>query len=317
MRLSRNTFIAGAMSMALSVCSGAMPVWARHHHHYHTVDLLTVDTARNAFVVHNLCYVQHRRTIEQTLDLYIPAFGKPPYPVILWLHGGSWQIGDKNDSCVACDHLLAKYAVASVNYRLDSEAKFPAQIYDVKAAIRFLRAKAQTYKLDASRIGVWGQSAGGHLAALLGTSGGVNELEGDEGWSKYSSKVQAVCDWCGPTDFETIKGQSGANCKIQWGSQSSPLFNLLGGKMDKSSLAAASPVSYVSQYCPPFLIMHGLNDDAVPPAQSQELRDRLQAKGCDVQLHLIKGFGHGLGDPEQFKTVESFFDVKLNSPKPR
>lgn len=308
-----SVFVAAVACLVLSA-SGS-PVAARHHHHSNP--LVIVDTTRHAFVVHNLCYVQRHRSIEQTLDLYVPAYGRPPYPVILWLHGGSWMYGDKNQDCLACDHLLARYAVASVNYRLDKEAFFPAQIYDAKAAVRFLRANAQKYKLDPDRIGVWGESAGGHLAALLGVSGEEKKLEGDEGWPKYSSKVEAVCDWCGPSDFNTAQSQAGPNVKIRFTGRSSPVFDLMGGKMDQKSLSEASPVTYVSAHCPPFLIMHGDQDDAIPPAQSQELYDALKSKGCDVELRIVKGFGHGLGDPEQFKTVENFFNVKLDSLKTR
>jgi acetyl esterase/lipase len=276
----------------------------------------TVDTKRNAFVVHNLVYSQSRhKSLEQTLDLYLPAFGKPPYPLIIWIHGGSWMYGDKNEDCVACDYLLGKFAVASVNYRLDTEAHFPSQIHDLKAAIRFLRANARTYKLDADRIGVWGVSAGGHLAALLGTSGDRPELEGDEGWSKQSSRVQAVCDWSGPTDFNTAQSQAPPYCKIKFSGQSSPVYVLMGGKMDEKSLAEASPVTYVSKDDPPFLIMHGDKDDAIPPLQSQELYDALKKAGCDVQLVLEPGYGHALGSPEQLKKVKEFFEAKLGSRK--
>jgi acetyl esterase/lipase len=275
----------------------------------------TVDTKRNAFVVHNLIYCQKHPSIEQTMDLYLPAFVKPPLPVVIWVHGGTWMYGDKNAYCLACDELLNKYAVASVNYRLDTEAGFPSQIKDLKAAVRFLRAHAKTYKLDPDRIGVWGESAGAHLAALLGTSGGVAELEGDEGWSKYSSKVQAVCDWSGPTDFNSAQSQAPANCKILFTGQSSPIWVLMRGKMDKKSLAEASPVTYVSKDSPPFLIMHGDIDDAIPPLQSKELYEALKTAGCDVRYLPIKGFGHYLRSPEHNKIARDFFDAKLGSPK--
>lgn len=277
----------------------------------------TVDTKRNAFVVHNLIYCQKHPSIEQTMDLYLPAFTKPPLPVVIWVHGGTWMYGDKNLDCLACDQLLPKFAVASVNYRLDTESSFPSQIKDLKAAVRFLRAHAKTYKLDPDRIGVWGESAGAHLAALLGTSGDAAELEGDEGWSKYSSKVQAVCDWSGPTDFNSAQSQRTPNSKIQFTGQSSPIWVLMGGKMDKKSLAAASPVTYVSKNCPPFLIMHGDDDDAIPPLQSKELYEALKTAGCDVQYIPIKGAGHYLRGPEHDKIAREFFEIKLGSPKAR
>ena len=277
----------------------------------------TVDTRHNAFVVHNLVYSQAKgpRSIEQTLDLYLPAFEKPPYPVIIWVHGGTWMYGDKNEDCLACQHLLGKYAVASVNYRLDTEASFPSQIYDLKAAIRFLHANSHKYKLDGDRFGIWGVSAGAHLAALAGTSGDVKKLEGDEGFSKYSSKLQAVCDWSGPTDFNTAQSQAPPYCKIKFTGQSSPIWVLMGGKMDSKSLAAASPVTYVSKDDPPFLMMHGDKDDAIPPLQSQELYDALKKEGVDARYLLLPGFGHALGTPGQIDIVKQFFDDKLLSPK--
>jgi acetyl esterase/lipase len=287
---------------------------ARSHSHS-DLSSATVDTKRNAFVVHNLIYCQKHPSIEQTLDLYLPALAKPPYPLVIWVHGGTWMYGDKNEGCPAIDHLLDKYAVASVNYRLVTESPFPAQIEDVKAAVRFLRSRATTYKLDADRFGVWGESAGAHLAALLGTTGGESALDGNEGNKKYSSKVQAVCDWSGPTDFNTVQAQAGPNIKIKFSGQSSPIFVLMGGKMDRKSLAAASPVTYVSQDCPPFLIMHGEIDDAIPPLQSEELYEALKKAGCDAQYILLPGKGHKLGDSEHIKMVRKFFDEKLGLPK--
>lgn len=282
-----------------------------------SVSPATVDLKRNAFVVHNLYYSQQGpKSNSQTIDLYWPALtNNPPYPVIIWLHGGSWLYGDKNMDCLPCDHMLGKYAVASVNYRLATEAAYPAQIQDLKAAVRFLRAHAKTYKLDPNRIAVWGTSAGGHLAALLGTSGDVKQLEGDLGWKKYSSRVQAVCDWSGPTDFNTAQKQSPPTNKIRFDDQSSPVFGLMGGRMDKASLATASPITYVSKDDPPFLIMHGDIDDAIPAAQSQQLADSLKAQKVDVTFHLLKGVGHSFGTLEDFKTVEEFFDKKMISPK--
>jgi len=124
-----------------------------------------------------------------------------PLPVILWIHGGGWSKGRKEQHSPAISFLNDGYAVASIEYRLSGEAPFPAQIVDCKAAVRWLRANAAKYNLDADRIGAWGHSAGGHLAALLGTSGGVPELEGNGDNMSYSSHVQAVCDVSGPADF--------------------------------------------------------------------------------------------------------------------
>ena len=135
-----------------------------------------------------------------TLDLYRPEKISGPLPVIIWIHGGGWNRGRK-ERCPAVALVDDGFAVASVDYRLSSVAPFPAQIQDCKAAVRWLRANASTYHLDPDNVGVWGNSAGGHLAALLGTSGGVSELEGDGDNMQYSSRVQAVCDVAGPVDL--------------------------------------------------------------------------------------------------------------------
>jgi acetyl esterase/lipase len=283
------------------------------HHRHHISNQHPVETilaAEHLAEYHNLKYASPNKSMEQTLDLYIPLSVKPPYPVLIWVHGGSWMYGDKNP-CFACNKYFASYAIASVNYRLSSESAFPCQIYDLKAAVRFLRANAGRYKLDKNRFGIWGSSAGGHLAALLGTSGGVAELEGKEGNADQSSKVQAVCDWSGPTDFNTADAQAAPGNKIRFSGQSSPLYVFMGEKMDKESLAKASPVTYVSKDSPPFLIMHGDEDDAIPPAQSQELCDLLKSKGVDATYELVRGYGHFFGAPEHFERVKNFFDSKL------
>lgn len=290
------------------------------HHHRAQVPLFggnypvkTIDVQKHVGEVHNLYYTEGGRSNEQTLDLYLPLEARPPYPLIIWVHGGSWMYGDKNQDCLACTTLSSKYAVASVNYRLDTEAWFPAQVFDLKAAVRFLRAHAKEYKLDPNRFGVWGTSAGGHLVALLGTSAGVKQLEGSEGNRKESSAVQAVCDWCGPTDFNSAASQAPPTNKVKFTGQSSPVFVFMGGRMDKDSLAKASPVTYVTKKTCPFLIMHGDLDDAIPPAQSQELYDLLKANGVDAQYHLLHGYGHSFSAPEHFKLVEDFFDDKLRA----
>ena len=151
-------------------------------------------------VLANLEYVPggHER---QRLDLYVPAEADAPLPVIVWIHGGAWLGGSKEMGVPALPFVGKGYAVASINYRLSQHAVFPAQIEDCKAAIRWLRANARTYNLNAGRIGVWGASAGGHLVALLGTSGGVEDFDGKGGNADRSSRVQAVVDFFGPTDF--------------------------------------------------------------------------------------------------------------------
>jgi acetyl esterase/lipase len=226
-----------------------------------------------------------------------------PMPVVVWIHGGGWQAGSKDSGIGRLARFAQRgYFCASVEYRLSKEAVFPAQIEDCKCAIRFLRAKAKEYNLDPNRIGVWGSSAGGHLVALLGTSAAAKDLEGKGGWAEFSSRVQAVCDFCGPADFP------------KWADTAHPaVVALLGGPVkDKAELAArGSPVTYVSKDVPPFLIVHGDSDKTVPLSQSESLTEALKKAGGDVTLHVVKGGGHGLGGPDIDKLVDEFFDKHL------
>ena len=254
------------------------------------------------------------------MDLYLPDRANPnhPFPVVVWIHGGGWVQGDRHDHFAAP---LAQdgYAVASIEYRLAQVATFPAQIEDCKAAVRWLRSKARLYNLDSAHIGAWGGSAGGHLSALLGTSGDVKELEGTEGNLDYSSRVQAVCDWCGPSDFTTIVEQSKhmqVPSGIKWDAADSYGAKLIGGAIPQNiaKAKAASPITYVSKDSPPFLIMHGDHDNLVPLAQSEELRDALQKAGVQAKLVIIPGAGHIFWSPQIFQTVEEFFDKQLKPP---
>ena len=241
------------------------------------------------------------------LDLYLPEKSEGKLPLVVWIHGGGWQAGSKSGGPAL--PLTAKgYAVACINYRLSQHAPFPAQIEDCKTAIRWLRANAKKYNLDPEHIGVWGGSAGGHLVALLGTTGGVKELEGTGGNLDQSSRVQAVVDWFGPSDFTDI-GPRLDDSK-------SPVSLLLGGpvKENKEKAAKASPITYVSKDAAPFLIMHGDKDNLVPLSQSERLADALKKVGVEVTLKVLTGAGHGGADfqnPENRKLIEGFFDKHL------
>jgi acetyl esterase/lipase/TolA-binding protein len=215
---------------------------------------------------------------------------KEPSPVIIFIHGGGWFEGHHNRGIGPLVHFAERgYLSATIEYRLSGEAKFPAQIEDVKLAVRFLRAKAKEFHLDPERIGVWGQSAGGHLAALLGTSGGVKELEGAGGWHRFSSRVQAVVDWNGPVDFLEPK-----EVELRAKSKDDAPDRLIGVPLQENRQKAvrANPVTYVSKDDPPFLIMHGDEDQVVSLSQSQLLYEALKSKGVDVTLNIIKGAGH-------------------------
>jgi acetyl esterase/lipase len=251
-----------------------------------------------------------------TLDLYLPGEGKAPRPLVIWIHGGAWRGGSKDGGPQPALGLLGRgYAVASINYRLSQHAPFPAQIDDCKAAVRFLRANASKYDLDPDHFGVWGGSAGGHLVALLGTSGDVKDLEGDGSNARISSRVQAVCDFFGPANLLTMAEQSGPESTIQHDAPNSPESLLLGGPILERKEAArrASPVTYISKDDPPFLIVHGDKDNTVPVGQSKELHAALQKAGVDSTLMIIPGAGHGPGivTPESIRAVNEFFDKHL------
>jgi dienelactone hydrolase len=180
--------------------------------------------------------------------------------------------------------------------------------------IRFLRANAEKYSLDVDRIGVWGGSSGGHLAALLGTSGGVRELEGDVGGNiEFSSRVQCVVDCSGPTDLARLE----ATCGHIYAPGQSPPATLVGGptKEHMDLVKMANPVTYIAKDCPPFLIFHGDKDNLVPPEQSEFLVAALKKAGVDVTFETIKGVGHGGGTAAQIdhlnRTVLAFFDKHL------
>ncbi len=250
------------------------------------------------------------------LDLYVPPQRDAPLPVIVWVHGGAWLAGSKSGG-PAIRMAERGYAVASVSYRLSGEAKFPAQIHDCKAAVRWLRANAARYSLDPERIGAWGLSAGGHLVALLGTSGGVPDLEGAAGNLEYSSRVQAVVDWFGPTDLLQMDAQALPDSPIQHDAPDSPESLLIGCPIQTCQEKAerANPIRYVTGDEPPFLIMHGDQDLIVPPLQSQLLYDALKKVGVDATLYWVEGAGHGFGGPGIDRMVDDFFDRHLKAPQ--
>ena len=246
--------------------------------------------------------------VRNKLDLTVPKSDKP-LPLVIWVHGGGWEFGDKSPNPAVL--LLAKgYAVASVNYRYSQQAVFPAQLHDCKAAVRFLRDNAAKYNLDPNAFGVWGASAGGHLVALLGTTGDVPELEGDAK-TKTSSSVQAVCDWFGPTDLTKLSPK---------GAASNPVTKLLGGSTgEKAELAAlANPITHATKNDAPFLTFHGDKDSLVPVSQSELLQAALAKAGVESELVVLKGADHGngefrtqVGSAENRKKLLAFFDKHL------
>lgn len=240
-----------------------------------------------------------------------------PLPVIVWIHGGGWKMGTYK-WLRSASFVKHGYAAVSIQYRFLDEARFPAQIHDCKAAIRFLRANASKYGIDPNRIGVWGGSAGGHLAALLGTSGGVKELEGDEGNAGVSSRVQAVCEWYGPNDLTV------SDHEPEPGRKKPPLLvQLLGATIkEKPELyRLASPITHVSSDDPPFLIVHGDADELVAFRQAQVMHDALTKTGVESALIKVREGNHGLTAKDMQPTAEEiekrmveFFDRHLKKP---
>lgn len=266
-------------------------------------------------LIENIAYIQTSKLKAHLADLYLPESGKGKVPVIVWIHGGAWLAGDKAPAPIT--ELIARgYAVAAINYRLTDEHKFPAQIHDCKAAVRWLRSSALKYNLDPDRIGVFGVSAGGHLAALLGVTTNLPQFEGNMGEKGQASNVQAVVDWCGPSDMFTIGAQEGPDSQLDFDSPRSPVRRLLGGKVQKNKVLAmqASPIFFASADDPPFLIMHGDKDTVVPPQQSVELANALKAKGVDCTLEMVKGADHSFFTHETMDRVGDFFDKHLKSP---
>jgi acetyl esterase/lipase len=247
----------------------------------------------------------------QKLDLYIPTTGSGPFPLVIMVHGGGFMMGDKSDGAglTGVDQLLAAgYAVASINYRLSSEAIYPAQIYDAKAAVRFLRANAEEYQLNPDKFGAWGASAGGSLVSLLGTTCGVAELEGAElGNAEQSSCVQAVIDWFGPIDFLKMDEQfAGTGCPQSHDAANSPESMLVGAAIQTvpDLVAATNPMNYITADDAPFFIENGTADCNIPPAQNKNLADALSAViGADNVTYIsLEGAGHG---GSQFETTDN------------
>ncbi|HEY8521179.1 MAG TPA: alpha/beta hydrolase [Gammaproteobacteria bacterium] len=248
------------------------------------------------------------------LDLWLPT--AQGAPLLVWVHGGAWEFGSKRDVPVL--GLVERgYALASIDFRPASAARFPGQLHDIQAAIRFLRARASDYGYDAARIGVLGASSGGHLAALAGVAQGRPELEGEPGeHAAESSAVQAVVSFFGASNLTSILEQStpfGVSVRVP------ALERLLGGLPDALPELArlASPVFHVTAAAPPLLLLHGDEDPQMPIAQSYELEAAYRAAGADARLVVLPGARHGgevFFDAERLRLVAEFLDRHLRAP---
>jgi len=252
---------------------------------------------------------------ELLLDLYLPDWVEEP-PLVIWIHGGAWQFGSRADPPLG--PVAAGYALASVDFRQAGTAGFPAQIHDIRAAIRFLRAQARALGFRADRFAIWGASSGGHLAALAGVSRGGAELEGRVGEHPgEDSSVQAVIDFFGPADLLTILDQStphGLDVRVP------ALERLLGGALDEPGVRRrarlASPVHHVHAGAPPLLILHGVQDKQVPINQSIELDLAYRQLGLDSRLVFLPDAGHMDGvyyDTGCMEIVMDFLDRVLKA----
>lgn len=259
----------------------------------------------------------------QKLDIFLPDQGEGPFPVILYIHGGAFALGDKRNIEVVpyLTGLARGYALVSVNYRLSGEAIFPNGLQDVKAAIRWLRANGSRYHLDGNRIAAWGSSSGGNYAAMICLTSNVTEFDdlglGNPG---YPCNVQAAVDWFGPTDFLKMDEQleeSGFG-PSDHGEADSPESMYLGARLADVPLMVeiANPMTYVHKQMPPLLIQHGRLDTVVPVQQSVMFAEKLEkfVSPDRFEFDILEGAGHS--DPmfiteENMERVFSFLDCHL------
>ena len=300
--------LAGAAWLALSTSAcvltpvlGDKPEPRRRKNYSMTVEALRAEPIRFELDVPYDGGANARRR----LDLYRPESpASGALPVIVFFHGGGWSIGNKSDGAGRLAPLVrsGEYAGVSVEYRFSDEARWPAQIHDCKAAIRWIRANAAVYGLDPERIGVWGSSAGGHLALMTGLSGDVAALEGMVGpHSGVSSGVSAVVNFFGPADLNATRGPS---------EEDMPPARLIGGPVRENPglAASASPIHYITPDDPPVLSIHGSEDGTVSVDHSVALDRALRAAGVSSYLVIATGARHGGFGPSGDARVRAFFD---------
>ncbi len=245
------------------------------------------------------------------MDIIYPEDQGKLYPCILWICGGAWVQMDKSAHLAYLAELARNgFVVASAQYRTSNEGLFPAQLEDIKAAIRYLRAHSKRFRIDEEHFGVMGESAGGHLTALAAL---VDDPIYDVGaYTEYSSKVQAACPWYPPADVSCFPYDSPMDAAT------SPESLMLGKNvmLHKEEALKACPVTYVSKDAPPFMILHGTNDHVVPFTQGEMLHDKLEEAGCEVRLVAIEGADHAdlhFFQREVWQRIAAFFHEKLEN----
>jgi len=250
----------------------------------------------------------------QKLDIIVPKdHATKKRPLVVFIHGGGWLSGNKNDghAVIRAVASTGDYVAATINYRLTQEAAWPAQIFDCKAAIRFLRGNADKYGIDPDHIGVMGMSAGGQLVSVLGTSAGEPTLEGDlGGFMEESSRVQCVVNFFGPTNFLTFYGPDTSIVKIR---DAKMIGALLGTKEEEVLINAksASAVTWITKDDAPFFTAHGTKDTLVPYAQAKEINESLAKAGVETHLVEMTGAGHGFHSDDLNLRIKLFLDKHL------
>jgi acetyl esterase/lipase len=275
--------------------------------------LTRADDAKPAVRVHRGLVYGKGGDKDLKLDLAMPTNGAGPFPAVVCIHGGGWRAGKRQDLSKLVEFLAGKgYVALTVSYRLTDKARFPAQIEDCKAAVRWLRANAKKYKVNPDRVGAVGFSAGGHLVCMLGTTNKKDGLEGKGGHAGKSSRVQAVVSFFGPTNFNTK----------DWSEQIEKTFLIpfVGSKFEEKPelYKKISPINYVTKDAPPFLFFHGTKDPLVGLRHSRELAAKLQKVGVSARVVVMEGAGHGWAGKKLTETLDqtvAFFDKTLKGKK--
>ena len=263
---------------------------------------LAIAPPAEAEVISNVAYAPAEPAGSQghLLDLYLPSKGGTPRPLVIWTSGSAWgsDNGKTGAGSIVTTFTSKGYAVAGVSVRSSSQARFPAQVYDIKAAIRWLRANAGTYRLDPNRFAVMGDSSGGWVADMATVTGGVASLEGNIGTTGVSSAVQAGVGFFGPTDFLQLNAQRPGGSGVDHDGPYSAESQLIGCAIQTcpDRVRPANPVNYVDRNDPPMMLLHGQADILVPHGQSVLLYHALKSNCRSVQLISVPGAGHGVGD---------------------